>query len=96
MRVRFPDILDSAEVSLETGGMSSRSAWCVFQRLPHPAFLAAGDALRDEVHTVHAVRDIGIERVLPVEFRAGSPLDHVVVCSSINVREGFQVALRMP
>ena len=75
---------------------SSASAKGMLERLPRPAVLAAGDALRDEVHAVHAVGDIGIKRVLAIEFLPGCSLDHVGIGGGVDVGEPFEKRFRMP
>src|SRR6516225_6326938 len=65
------------------------------QCLPCAAFLAAGNALGDEVHAVHAIGDVWIERVLSVERLAGCALDHVTVCRRVDVCKCLQKRLWM-
>jgi adenosylcobinamide-phosphate synthase len=89
-----------AAIALGLSGLPSRAQLRVLQRLPGAALLRAGHALRDEVHPVDAVGDVGIQAVSPVELLAGRPPCHVVVGRHVDVGEGLQeglgVAARQP
>src|SRR5690242_5885163 len=57
----------------------SRSDEGVLHTPPVAGLLRAGDALRDEVHAVHAVGDVRVQAVRVVELLPGRPPGHVVV-----------------
>src|SRR5262245_13589795 len=73
----------------------SAAAQRMAQRLPGAVFGATADALRDEVHTVHTVGNIGIKASRAIEGPVAGPGNHVGVGGCVNVRKGFEVALRM-
>ena len=76
-------------------GSDLRPTQRMLESRPRSAVLARGDALGDEIHAVHAVGDVRIERVLPVEFLPPGPLDHVVVSRGVDVGESFEEGLGM-
>src|SRR6516162_1565146 len=88
-----PESLGGSRRSLNGDGLLT-AQW-MLQRLPGAVFLAAGNALRDEVHAIHAVGDVWIERVLRVELLPGCALDHVTVCRRVDVCKCLQKRLRM-
>src|SRR5215510_7683882 len=84
-----------------TSSLAGASGWCgrsgpakgVAERLPGAILLRGGDALRDEVHAVHAVGDVRIEAGGAVHFLACGAAGHVVVGGSVDVGEGFEEGL---
>src|SRR5262245_28830252 len=56
---------------------------------------AARDALLDEEHPLHAVVDVGINRVECLELLARGPQHHVVVGCAVDIGKGLEKRLRM-
>src|SRR6266536_658818 len=65
------------------------------ERLPGAILLGGGDALRDEVHAVDPVGDVGIETAGPVHLLTAGTPGHVVVGGGVDVGEGFEEGLGM-
>src|SRR6188768_4101635 len=62
---------------------------------PGTIFLAAVDALLDEVHPFDAVVNIGINGVRFLEWLSFSPEDHAVIRRAIDIGERFEKRLGM-
>jgi hypothetical protein len=67
----------------------------MFQRQPLSVFRRAGHALRDEVHAVHAVLDVGIQAVSGVELLADGSPRHVVEGGVVDVGERLEKRPRL-
>ena len=67
----------------------------MLQRQPGTVLFAARDALLDKVHAFAAVVDVWEDRVASLELLPGGALNHGVVSSSIDIREGFEERFRM-
>src|SRR5262249_41692816 len=67
----------------------------MLERQPLPARFRAGHGLRDEVHAVDAVGDVGVEAVGAVELLAGGAGDHVGIGRGVDVGERFEECFGM-
>src|SRR6516162_2365010 len=67
----------------------------MFQRPPRAAFIRTSDALRNKIHPINAVGDVGIKALARIPFLAGAPRGHIVVGRRVDVGERLQECFGM-
>src|SRR6185437_880755 len=67
----------------------------MFKRLPRSILGGAGDALRNEVHAIDTVGDVGIETVGIVELLPAGSRDHILICRRVDIGKRFEESFGM-